>query len=67
VVRRCHPRLTGRNNSQPEVSLETRKQASGLLISLLKDRDDEIRASAIRALSEAPVVGNDLPFARIDT
>jgi quinoprotein glucose dehydrogenase len=44
---------------------KNRKLASKYLISLLSDSDAEIRGSAIRALSEAPVIGNDLPLAQL--
>ena len=50
---------------QPAATLELRTQASKVLISLLTHNDLEVRANAIRALSEAPVVGNDLPLAKL--
>jgi quinoprotein glucose dehydrogenase len=44
-------------------SVDVRMGAAKVLIPLLSHNDLEVRANAIRALSEAPVVGNDLPFA----
>ena len=52
-------------SEQPAATLELRTQASKVLISLLGHSDLEVRANAIRALSEAPVTGNDLPLAKL--
>lgn len=52
-------------SEQPAATLEYRTKASKVLISLLSHTDLEVRANAIRALSEAPVIGNDLPFAQL--
>ena len=54
-----------KKSEQPAVSMEVRTDASKVLISLLSHADLEVRANAIRALSEAPVVGNDLPFTQL--
>lgn len=59
------PSENWKKSEQPAASLEVRTQASKVLISLLSHKDLEVRANAIRALSEAPVVGNDLPFAEL--
>ena len=59
------PSENWKKSEQPAATLELRVQASKLLISLLSHHDLEVRANAIRALSEAPVVGNDLPLAKL--
>ena len=59
------PSENWKKSEQPTATLEVRTQASKVLISLLTHKDLEVRANAIRALSEAPVVGNDLPFGQL--
>lgn len=59
------PSENWKKSERPAASLEVRTQASKVLISLLSHTDLEVRANAIRALSEAPVVGNDLPLAQL--
>lgn len=59
------PSENWKKSEQPAATLEVRTQASKVLISLLSHKDLEVRANAIRALSEAPVVGNDLPLAQL--
>ena len=59
------PSENWKKSEQPAATLELRSNASKVLISLLSHTDLEVRANAIRALSEAPVVGNDLPLASL--
>ena len=59
------PSENWKKSEQPAATLELRTQASIVLISLLGHSYLEVRANAIRALSEAPVTGNDLPLAKL--
>jgi quinoprotein glucose dehydrogenase len=59
------PSENWKKSEQPATTLELRTDASKVLISLLSHTDLEVRANAIRALSEAPVVGNDLTLAKL--
>ena len=59
------PSENWKKSEQPAATREVRTAASKVLISLLSHNDLEVRANAIRALSEAPVVGNDLPLAKL--
>ncbi len=59
------PSENWKKSEQPAATREVRTAASKVLISLLTHNDLEVRANAIRALSEAPVVGNDLPLAKL--
>ena len=59
------PSENWKKSEQPATTLELRTDASKVLISLLSHTDLEVRANAVRALSEAPVVGNDLPLAKL--
>jgi quinoprotein glucose dehydrogenase len=59
------PSQNWKKSEQPTNIPELRNDASKVLISLLSHTDLEVRANAIRALSEAPVVGNDLPLAKL--
>ncbi len=59
------PSENWKKSEQPAATREVRTAASKVLISLLSHNDLEVRANAIRALSEAPVVGNDLPLAQL--
>ena len=59
------PSENWKKSQQPVASTELRTQASKVLVSLLSHRDLEVRANAIRALSEAPVAGDDLPLAQL--
>ncbi len=59
------PSENWKKSEQPAATIEYRTNASKVLISLLSHNDLEVRANAIRALSEASVVGNDLPLAQL--
>lgn len=48
-----------------ESPLPERQAAAQKLIPLLKHEDAEVRVQAVRAMSEAPVVGNDLPLGQL--
>ena len=45
--------------------LADRLAAAQRLVALLSHADAEVRAQAVRALGEAPIAGNDLPFAKL--
>ncbi len=54
------------NNTSPAIaSVEDRTKAAKILIPLLADADVEVRAQTVRALSESPLLGNDLPLGKL--
>jgi quinoprotein glucose dehydrogenase len=49
----------------PVASVEERSAAARRLVPLLDHADAEVRAQAVRALSEAPLKGDDLPLGKL--
>ncbi len=49
----------------PKASVEARSAAARRLVPLLDHADAEVRAQAVRALSEAPLKGDDLPLGKL--
>ena len=49
----------------PVASVEARSAAARRLVPLLDHADAEVRAQAVRALSEAPLKGDDLPLGKL--
>ena len=49
----------------PKASVEERSAAARRLVPLLDHADAEVRAQAVRALSEAPLKGDDLPLGKL--
>ena len=49
----------------PKASVEERSAAAQRLVPLLDHADAEVRAQAVRALSEAPLKGDDLPLGKL--